>query len=163
MNRRAFLAVMPGIFSSLAQTRAATDFTLPDLEGNIISLSQFKANVVLLEFWATWCEPCIAEIPTLNSWQEKYRDRGFKLLAITLESGSARDVEKQVAKRSIGYTVLMGNDAVSNRYNISGFPTRYLITRDGKIHRRFLGIKGDQREKLVAEIEREIQLLLANE
>ena len=160
MHRRQFIKILPGILA-LAQRRPAPDFSLQDLAGNNVSSSMFRGKVVLLDFWATWCEPCLADIPILNMLKVKYENRGFEVVAVTLESGSADEIRRHAKLHGINYTVLIGNDSIANKYNVIGFPIRYLITRDGRIHKKFTGSPAGKEKGAAAEIEREVQILVA--
>jgi peroxiredoxin len=156
MNRRVFLGFLPGLFAT-AQKVQFDDFNLPDLDGNEVPLSRFAGKAILLDFWATWCQPCIAEIPNLNMLQAKYQSRGLQVLGVALESGLAGDIRRHPAVGKIEYPVLVGNDRIANSYDVFGFPTRFLITRDRRIHEKFTGSRPANSP---AELDRQIQLLL---
>jgi len=130
---------------------------LQDFEGKSISSDQFKGKIIVLDFWATWCGPCIAEIPSLNRLQEKYASKGVKVVGVALASGEADEVKPFVGKNKMKYTVLMGDDDQVYDLNVVAFPTTYLLTRDMKIYRKYLGA-GPRKE---AELEADIQKLLS--
>src|SRR2546428_9832056 len=88
----------------------APDFKLPDLNGKEFKSSQLKGSIVVLDLWATWCEPCVADIPMFNRLQEKFASRGVKIVGVAVESGWAKDIKPHVAKHAIKYTVLVGNE-----------------------------------------------------
>jgi thiol-disulfide isomerase/thioredoxin len=111
----------------------------------------------VLDFWATWCLPCIAEIPSLNRLQEKYASRGVKVVGVALASGEADEVKPFVGKNKMKYTVLMGDDDQVYDLNVVAFPTTYLVTRDMKVFRKYLGA-GPRKS---AELEADIQKLLS--
>ena len=120
----------------------APDFALPDLEGNTVRLSDFKGKVIILDFWATWCPPCVKEIPHFVELYEKYRENGFQMIGIALSSGSAKDVKKFAAEHGINYPILMGNREVSRKYgNIRSIPTTFLIDRQGRIANKYIGYR----------------------
>ena len=112
---------------------SAPDFKLPDLHGKEFKSSQLKGSIVVLDLWATWCEPCVADIPMFNRLHEKFASRGVKIVGVAVESGWAKDIKPHVAKHAIQYTVLVGNEKIVEQYEMVGFPTTYLIGRDGKI------------------------------
>jgi thiol-disulfide isomerase/thioredoxin len=126
------------------------DFTLKDLEDHIVSLSQFKGKVVLVNFWATWCGPCRIEIPWLIELQEKYGARGFTVLGVAMDdegkSAVAPFVEKERFKvagtpQPMNYPIVLGNDATADKFGgLAGFPTSLLISRDGRVVKRVDGL-----------------------
>lgn len=169
VGRRTFIASMPVsllyLKSSLLQqekTRiAAPDFTLPDLAGKTVKSSDFKGNVVVLDFWATWCAPCIEEIPNLNALQQKYADRPVRVVGIVLESGSVKDIRQFVTKHQINYKVLIGNDTVVNKYKVIGFPTTLLIDPGWQMYKKYTGTRSQKELSIAHVIERDVQALLS--
>jgi len=165
MDRRTFIRFIPGSFIFLSSEmrqkensrNLAPDFKLPDLNGKTVMLSDFKNNVVVLDFWASWCEPCIAEIPNLNALHEKHADRGLRVLGIVLESGSVKDIRQFVTKHKIDYQILIGNDNVVNKYNVAGFPTTLLIDPQRQVQKKYLGVRSGKESN----IERDVQALLS--
>ncbi len=133
----------------------APDFTLASLEGDWVTLSDLRGNVILLNFWASWCGPCKMEIPDLNKLQEKYQDKGFEVIGITLTSGSPERISKFAENWGMNYKILTdikGNETeiVTNMYGqaigtvISGVPTSFLIDRDGYIVKTYVGPRSEQ-------------------
>jgi cytochrome c-type biogenesis protein len=127
----------------------APEFTLKDLSGKDVSLGDYKGKVVLVNFWATWCTPCLGEIPDLIQMQQKYGPRGFVVLGLAMDeegkSVVAPWVEKQrfdVAGQQLpmNYPILLANDATATKFGgLIGYPTSVLITRDGKQLKRITG------------------------
>ena len=138
----------------------APDFKLNDLNGKVFKSSQLQGSVVLLDLWATWCEPCIADIPMLNRLHEKFGSRGLKVIGIAVESGWAKDIKPHVAKLGIRYPVLVGTEKIVEQYEMIGFPTTYLMGRDGKLVKKYLGTLPDQEKEKETEMERDIEALL---
>ena len=123
----------------------APDFALPDLDGNTVRLSDFKGKVIILDFWATWCPPCVKEIPHFVELYEKYRENGFQMIGIALSSGSAEDVKKFATKHGINYPILMGNREIAKKYgNIRSIPTTFLIDRQGRIATKYIGYRAKE-------------------
>lgn len=144
--KKLFAAVLAGAglfalaFASQPAVDKAPAFSLKDLDGNEVSSSAFANKVVLLNFWATWCPPCQAEIPVLKSLYEDYRDKGFEVVGISVDEEGPQAVKEFVQQRGIHYPVLMSTDEVIEAYGgIRGIPTTFLISRDGKIVRKFFG------------------------
>jgi thiol-disulfide isomerase/thioredoxin len=127
----------------------APDFSAPDLQGKSVSLSDYRGKVVLINFWATWCGPCIHEIPWLIELQEKYRERGLVILGVSMdEEGNSvvapwlenQKFEVNGAPARVNYPVLLGGDPVAEKFGgLIGLPTSLVISRDGKITKRFIG------------------------
>jgi thiol-disulfide isomerase/thioredoxin len=134
----------------------AAEFKLPDLGGKQISSAELKGSVVVLDFWATWCGPCLAEMPTFNSLHAKYAGRGVKVIGIAVQSGWAEDIKPYRDKYKVAYSTLIGDDDVVEKYGVIGFPTTYILDKDFKVHRKFTGKLPDRKE-----LEREIESLLA--
>jgi cytochrome c-type biogenesis protein len=138
----------------------APQFTLKDLNGNEVSLSDFKGKVVLVNFWATWCEPCRFEIPWLIEMQQKYGPRGFVILGIALDEEGKSVVVPFVAKQRfdvngtkepMSYKILIGDDDVADKFGgLFGYPTSVLISKDGMELKRVTGIiSPDDMDKLI--------------
>lgn len=134
----------------------AAGFKLPDLDGNQISSADLKGSIIVLDFWATWCGPCLAEIPTFNSLHAKYAGRGVKVIGIAVQSGWAQDIKPYRDKHKVAYSTLIGDDEVVEKYSVVGFPTTYILDKDFKVYRKFTGELPDRKE-----LEREIESLLA--
>jgi thiol-disulfide isomerase/thioredoxin len=126
------------------------ELTLKDLAGNDVALSEYKGKVVLVNFWATWCEPCRIEIPWLIEMQQKYGPKGFVILGIALDEEGKSVVAPFVSKERfdvndqklpMGYKILIGNDDAADKFGgLFGYPTSILISRDGKQIKRVTGI-----------------------
>ncbi len=119
---------------------AATDFTLPDINGKKVSLSEFKGKVVILNFWATWCGPCRAEMPSMNNLYLELKDKGLVVIAVSVDA-SEKPVRSFVKELKLLFPVLMDkNKAVSfDEYGVLGLPTTFLIGKNGIIIEKFLG------------------------
>lgn len=118
--------------------RMAPPFELSDLAGNNVQLSDFEGKVVLLDIWATWCTPCLEGIPVYNELREKYQADGLEIVGIAVQS-PFDTIQPVVDKYEIEYPILVGNTDIENAYRLIGFPTAYLIDREGAIRKTLLG------------------------
>ena len=139
----------------MANAKPAKDFTLPGLDGKPLTLSAYKGKVVLLNFWATWCGPCKAEIPGFVELQQQYKN---DLVVVGLSVDDTADKAKAFADQyKVNYPMVLGEgrDDIQDAYGpIYGIPASFLISRDGKVCKRHLGIAPK------AQFEREIKALL---
>ena len=127
---------------SSSSTEVAPEFSLPDLDGNTVRLSDFDGQVKLVDFWATWCAPCREEVPMFKELHEKYSAEGFALVAISMDDEGADVVRPFVEELEIPYTNLIGDAEVEEAFGpIVGYPMAFLVDRDGKIVKTFVGAK----------------------
>ncbi|KAA6464530.1 TlpA family protein disulfide reductase [Acidobacteria bacterium AB60] len=113
--------------------RPAPRFQRTSLEGRRVDLADYRGKVVLLTFWATWCAPCLVEMPRLIDWQNRYRSDGLQVLAVSLDD-DAEPVRALTAERHLNYPVMMGDANLARAYGrILGLPVSFLIDRHGKI------------------------------
>lgn len=120
----------------------APAFNLKDINGKKVSLSDLKGKVVLLNFWATTCGPCKAEMPSMNNLHKALCDKGFTVLAVSIDT-SERDVRSFISGKGILFPVLMDEDkeVYFDEYAVLGLPTSFLIDRNGVIIEKFLGVR----------------------
>jgi peroxiredoxin len=119
---------------------AAPAFTLTDIKGKSVSLSDFKGKVVILDFWATWCPPCKREIPDFINLQKEYGARGLQVVGIALDEPGK--VQAFASQNGINYPVLLGTDDIAWKYGgIQGIPTTFVIDKTGKIAAKFEGYR----------------------
>jgi len=162
----AIAMAVPALSMQAAQEKAAATalkplppINLQDFDGKPVAADSLKGSILILDFWATWCVPCLKEVPEWNRLQAKYADKGVKVVGVTLASGDVKEVKSVVDSAKMNYTVLMGDDDQTYDLNIIGFPTTYVITRDMKIYRRYIGANPLK----AAQIEADIHKLLAQE
>jgi len=118
----------------------APAFTSQDLDGNNVSLSDFKGKVVILDFWATWCPPCIREIPDFIELYDQYKDKGFAMLGISLDQAGIGVVKSFAQKFKINYPIMMNDGRVDKAYGgITSIPTTFVIDPEGNIRKKYIG------------------------
>ena len=163
IQRKAFAAALPGLVAGILLVAApgpvpageapplagefADNFTLlnppvpaplegfEDLDGRRVHLADFAGKVVLLNFWATWCAPCVREMPSLDRLQAKLRDDGLAVVAVSLDRGGAAVVRPFAARLNLTQIGLYldANNALSNAVGITGLPTTFVIDAAGRI------------------------------
>ena len=140
--------------TSPSANHMAPDFILPQLGGQDLRLSSYRGKVVLLDFWASWCEPCRVETPHLIELQQKYGDRGLQIIGVSMDDRAdpARAFYQQF---HMNYPVVMGNAKTGELYGgVLGLPIGFLINRDGRIYAKHIGATDP------AVVEKEIATLL---
>lgn len=160
------LAIIAGGFSGCAKqhlTNSDVNVAFSDAHGRNISLklpcsnncvASLKGKVVLVNFWATWCDPCRGEIPSLIEFQEKNANKGFTFLGIAMDEDGAKVVQPFVTTtkfdvnghpQTMNYPIVIGSDSVADKFGgLWAYPTSVLLTRDGKIAKRFVGALTEQ-------------------
>ncbi len=151
-----------------ATNATTSDGSLPniaikDVEDKDVSLEHYKGQVVLVNFWATWCEPCKIEIPWMIEFQNKYRARGFTILGLSMDDEGKKvvapflqnerfDVDGQ--KAAMNYPILLANDSIAEQFGgLIGLPTSMLFTRDGKKIKTIVGlVNHDDIEKAITSL-----------
>ena len=114
-------------------------FVLPRLDGKVQALSSYRGKVVMLNLWATWCGPCIEEMPLLNELADEYAQHGLSIVAIAGDE-NAQDVHSFVQETPLHFDVLLDpQGAVGTEYGITGYPETFLIDRDGRLIAKFIG------------------------
>jgi thiol-disulfide isomerase/thioredoxin len=123
------------------QTTLAPAFSLKDLRGRSVRLDDYKGKVLLINFWATWCGPCLAEMPDLVKLQKEFGSRGLQIIGITYPPQNRASVQRTVRQMKINYPILFGGDKIAGDYNVGEvLPTTVIVDREGKIRARILGI-----------------------
>ncbi len=121
-----------------AERQAARQLRAPDLAGRMVSLSDFKGRPVLLSFWATWCETCVAEMPVLEALHRRHRAQGLVVLAASIDEGGRKAVMPFVAQHNMTFPVLLAGER-GGRDWVRGLPSLYLIDRDGRVAKKRFG------------------------
>ncbi len=133
---------------------AAPNFSRSDLSHRKIVLSSYRGKIVLLNFWATWCEPCLIEMPTFVEWQKRYGPGDFQVIGISMDDATP-EVIATVSRLKLNYPVVMGDEYLGADYGgVLGLPVTFLIDRAGKIQARY---QGDSLTRINSEIQRLLQ------
>jgi thiol-disulfide isomerase/thioredoxin len=135
------------------ELKPAPDLILTRVDGSgTLALAEQKGKVVLVDLWATWCAPCIKELPHLQALSEKFGPEDFLMLGVVLESGDPEEIQAFIAEKEIRYPQVLGEEGTKESFGpFLGYPTKYLIDRDGRV---VFGMLGDE---LAADVEKLIQ------
>jgi peroxiredoxin len=118
----------------------APDFTLPDLGGKMVSLADYRGKVVFLNIWATWCAPCIEEMPSMEKLYQELRGEEFVILAVSIDEAGADVVLPFMKNHQLSFPALTDNTgAIKNLYRITGVPESFIIDKGGKIVEEVVG------------------------
>src|SRR5260370_827793 len=130
--------------------KPAPEVKFKDLDGNDVTLAKYKGSVVLVDFWATWCEPCYVEIPWLIEMQQKYAAKGFTVLGVSMDEDGKGAVVPFLAKERftvngqklpMNYPIVLGSDEIADKFGgLLGYPTGFLISRHRKVVTKFHGL-----------------------
>jgi peroxiredoxin/YHS domain-containing protein len=121
--------------------RPAPDFTLKTLSDTEVNKETYKDKVLLVDFWATWCKPCVATMPQLQKLHGKYAEKGLVVLGVSIDEKGEKAVKPFVAKRKFTYPIVLdgGDKPMWQAYGVKGVPALFLINREGKIVRQWVG------------------------
>lgn len=138
------------------QGKDAPDFSLSALNGGTVKLSEFRGKAVLLNFWATWCEPCKVEMPWFIELQKQYGPQGLQVVGVAMDDTSPKEIAAFAMKMGVNYPIALGKEAVGDEYGgIPYLPSTFYIGRDGKVVDRIYGLVSR------SEIESDIRKALA--
>lgn len=151
------LVLSPALMAA-AQPQAAPDFTLKSRSGKNLKLSEFRGEVVMVNFWASWCGPCRQEMPLLEQLYKRYQPLGFTILGVHVEEDSSA-AEKVLKDIPVSFPILYDNtNEVSKLYGISAMPSTFLVDRNGNLrylHKGYLPGYEDEYQRQIRELVRE--------
>lgn len=133
------------------QRPPAPDFNLKDVHGEDVKLSDFKGKVVLLNFWATWCGPCKIEMPWFVEFQREYKDRGFSVIAVSMDEEGWDVVRPFTEDLKLNFPVVIGGDKIADEFGgVAALPTTFIIDKQGRIAATHQGLvsKGDYEDEI---------------
>lgn len=148
-------AIIVSLLSCSNQPTAikAPDFVVQTLDGENYDSEELKGQITVVDFWATWCAPCIKEMPDYNALYKKLKSDKFEMVGITLASGDAKTVKNFIKNLTINYPIYMGNDKVAADFGgIVAFPTTFIIDQNWNIVQKYVGggkVKIDEIELIV--------------
>jgi cytochrome c biogenesis protein CcmG/thiol:disulfide interchange protein DsbE len=149
-------ASLCGAVDSKAVGEMAPDFSRADLAGKPVHLADYHGKLVLLNFWASWCGPCLEEMPKFSAWQREYGAQGLQVIGVSMDDDMA-PARRLIAKRPTSYPILVGDAQLGEAFGgVLGLPLTYLIDREGRIVARYQG------DGELAKMETKIKGLLAH-
>jgi thiol-disulfide isomerase/thioredoxin len=126
---------------SASASKSMPSFSLPDVvTGDMVDSKDFDGKTLLVTFFATWCPPCMQEVPELISLQKQYAEKGFSVVALSVDQGGMGVVKKLVEKRSINYPVLLADSSTARNFGgVVGIPTSFLVNSKGHVVKKYPG------------------------
>ena len=153
-----YLVSAPGVSAALTAPnlrKPAPSFALSDAKGVPIRLSDYKGQVVLLDFWATWCGGCKVEIPWYTEFQNKYKTRGLAVIGVSMDEDGWKSVKPFLEKTKLNYPIVIGNQELANSMALEAMPMTLLIDQIGKIAASHVGLV--DKDKFESEIQQLLQ------
>lgn len=128
-------------------------FTATRLDGGLFDAGDLEGQAVLIDFWAVWCAPCIAAFPQLSHLQDDFGGSGFQVLGVAVYSGTREDVGKFLADHPVTYPMVVGDESLTERFGVIGYPTYFLIAPNGSVYRQYVGEMPDLYDTVAADLE----------
>ena len=120
----------------------APNFSLPGLDGKIVSLTDYKGKVVLLNIWATWCPPCVEEMPSMEKLYKELKGENFEILAVSIDASGARDVAPFMKKHKLSFPALLNpKGTIKGLYGAVGIPESFIINKEGIVEKKIIGAR----------------------
>ncbi len=156
------LAILPfwqGVLPDLAVAAGsgdpqhlAIDFQASGLDGQPFEGRSLKGKIVLLDFWAIWCPPCLWAFPELSRLDNDFEDQDFQVLGIAVYSGTVEDIRRAMVDHGATYPTVVGDDDLVERFEVIGYPTYFLISPEGIIYKKYVGEVSNLYERVAADI-----------
>jgi thiol-disulfide isomerase/thioredoxin len=126
-----------------ANKQIAPDFELQSLDGKTVHLSDFRGKAVLLNFWATWCQPCKIEMPWFEQLQKRYAPEGLQVIGVAMDDAGKEDIANFAKNLGVDYPILLGKESVGDAYGgVQFLPATFYVARDGRVVDKVFGLKG---------------------
>jgi peroxiredoxin len=126
-------AQSPKTAKNSTERSLAPDFNLKDASGKDVKLADLKGKVVLVNFWATWCEGCQVEIPWFVEFQKQYASKGLVVVGISMDDDGWKSVKPWIQEKKVNYPIVIGNEGLGKEYGLEGMPLTALVDREGRI------------------------------
>jgi peroxiredoxin len=127
-------------YSPLKRGHSAPNFTFPGLDGKIVSLADYRGQVVLVNIWATWCPPCVDEMPSIEKLHQELQGENFEILAISIDAVGTKAVAPFMKKYNLSFPALIDPDGtIKTLYHITGVPESFIIDRQGILVEKIVG------------------------
>jgi cytochrome c biogenesis protein CcmG/thiol:disulfide interchange protein DsbE len=133
-------ATVRAVLQPAADRKPAPEFALKDRSGKTVTLQKYRGQVILLDFWATWCHGCKEEIPWFSEFQRKYRAKGLTVVGVSLDDDGWKVVKPFLAAAKLPYRIVLGDDGTAKTYGIRIMPDTFLIDRQGRIAAAYTGL-----------------------
>lgn len=133
-----FIILLPGV-SCKPPGKKAPDFKLKQLDGKPLRLSNLKGKAVLINFWATYCPPCVKEIPMFQALYNEYKKQDFIIIGISIDR-TAEIASRFIKKMGVTYPIVMATKKTVKEYKVRGLPTTFLVNRSGEIIQQYIGL-----------------------
>ncbi|MCH7750499.1 MAG: TlpA family protein disulfide reductase [Acidobacteria bacterium] len=152
------LGIVTAVATALSATaqepddRLAIDFHATRLDGTLFNGATLEGQVVLLDFWAVWCRPCIEAFPTLNHLAEKLADHDVALIGVAVHSGSPEEVADFLEEHDIQFLVVVADEALVYRLDVIGYPTYLLVGPDGAVAKRYVGALSNLTDRIMRDV-----------
>jgi len=135
-----FIKARPSVNKIITNGDRAPEFRLQTLNGQHLRLSDFRGKVVMVHFWATWCPPCVEELPTLSKLYQNLAGKDFEMLAVSVDEGGAEAVTPFMHRNGLNVPVLLDPDrSISAQYGTFKFPETYILDREGIVRYKVIG------------------------
>ena len=134
--------------------KPALDFEAADLQGNPFYGRSLEGKIVLLDFWAVWCPPCLEAIPVLGKLHRDFGGEDFQVLGIAVYSGTREDVSGFVQEHHIDYPMVMGDDDIVEDFRVIGYPTYFVIDPEGNVYKKYVGKLEELYDRVAKDIAR---------
>ncbi|MEE9190679.1 MAG: TlpA disulfide reductase family protein [Candidatus Neomarinimicrobiota bacterium] len=120
-------------------TLTLDDLKSVDLEGTDFEGSMKEGQIILVDFWAVWCGPCVKAFPVLNKLEKDFKKQNFQVISVATYSGTVEDIRETVNKFDLNYTILVGDANLIEKFGVIGLPTYFLFDKNGLLYKKYVG------------------------